>query len=158
MRKELKANQIMLLTLMEHYGLREIPGVRSDPTILSWFKRIGHEWADDEVAWCGCAIAWAAEINGIERSKELTARSWLKIGKETTEPEVGDIVVFWRGKTKNSWKGHVGLFMGFDGDQILCFSGNQSNQLNIKPYHKDRLLEYRKLAFIKKPSKVESGT
>lgn len=148
MKKELKPNEAMLLELMAFYGLREIPGERSDPTIKGWFKDIGHEWADDDVAWCGTTIIWAAKQNGIVRSKELTARSWLKIGKATTKPERGDIVVFWRDK-KKSWKGHVGIFMGYDGDQILCYGGNQSNQLNIKPYHKDRLLGFRKLTYEK---------
>ena len=138
----------MLLTLSAFYGLREIPGERSDPTIKGWFAAIGHEWADDDVAWCGCTMCWAAQENGIERSRELTARSWLKVGEGVKDPQHGDIVVFWR-ESKKSWKGHVGLFMGYDGDNILCFGGNQSNQLNIKPYHKDRLLGFRRLSYLK---------
>jgi uncharacterized protein (TIGR02594 family) len=150
MRKELKPNQLMVLEAMEFYGLREIPGEKSDPTILGWFKKIGFEWADDDVAWCGCFVNFLAQEYGIENSGKLDARSWLKVGKATTKPAKGDIVIFWREK-KKGWKGHVGLFMGTDGDQILTLGGNQSNQVNIKPYQKDRLLGYRKLAYLKKP-------
>ena len=150
MRKELKPNQLMVLEAIEFYGLREIPEAEHNEIILGWFQKIGFDWIkDDETAWCSCFVNYLAQIHGIESSGKLDARSWLKVGKDTKKPEKGDIVVFWREKRK-SWKGHIGLFMGIDGDQILCLGGNQSNQVNIKPYHKDRLLGYRKLSFTKK--------
>ena len=142
----LKPNAEMLLKAMEFYGLEEVPGEKDNPIILDWFSDLGFNWVqDDETAWCSCFINWVALKCGCERSFELTARSWLRIGEETVHPEVGDIVVFWR-EHLSGWKGHVGLFTGFDTKgNIYTLGGNQDNKVNIKLYDKDRLLSYRKL-------------
>jgi uncharacterized protein (TIGR02594 family) len=77
-------------------------------------------------------------------SGKLNARSWLTVGGETSEPEVGDIVVLWR-ESPTSWKGHVGFYVRETEHLIFVLGGNQHNQVGINGYGKHRLLGYRKL-------------
>ena len=46
---------------------------------------------------------------------------------------------------RNSWKGHVGIFINKLGKKIYILGGNQYNMVCIKPYHENYLIEYRKL-------------
>ena len=139
-------NNIINIALSQ-YGVTEIIGGNHNPIILNYFKEIGHQWVvTDETAWCSAFMNWVALKANKERSGKLTARSWLTVGVKTSEPKIGDVVVFWRG-SKNSWKGHVGLFVSFSEDkkEIFCLSGNQNNQVNIQKYPSYRLLEFRQL-------------
>lgn len=138
----------MFLRASEFYGLKEIPGEENNPQILQFFKDIGKNWVQaDETAWCAAFISWIALECGCERSGQLTARSWLNIGMKTSKPQLGNIVVLWR-ESINSWKGHVGLYINEDEKYIYCLGGNQNNQVNIKPYSKKQLLEYRTLDYV----------
>ena len=143
--KYLNPRTAMYLLASEYIGLTEIPGELNNPQILTFFQDTEHNWVQsEEVAWCGAFIAWVALKCGCEHSFELTGRSWLKKGMEIKDPKLGDIVIFWR-ENKNSWKGHVGLYAGQSKKSIFCLGGNQSNQVNIKPYPKYRLLGFRSL-------------
>lgn len=138
-------NNNIIETALSQIGVKEIVGSAHNPEVLKYFKEAGHEWVkDDEMAWCSAFANWVALKSGFEYSGALNARSWLKIGEETKEPETGDIVVFWRG-SRESWKGHVGFFISKVGDKIYTLGGNQSNQVCITSYHKDRILGFRKL-------------
>lgn len=141
-----KSNIEMFVKAMEFYGLKEIPGEEDNPKIIQFFKDIGYDWVkDDETGWCSCFVNWIAMKCGCERSFKLDARSWLQIGKEILNPELGHIVIFWR-ENKSSWKGHVGFYVGNDeNDDIYCLGANQDNMVNIKLYSKDKLLGYREL-------------
>lgn len=135
----------MINIALAEYGVTEIPGAEHNPRIVQYSKDIGYAGIiDDETAWCSIFINWCAMKAGLERSKKLNARSWLKIGEEVTEPQVGDIVIFWR-SSKTSWKGHVGIFINETDKGINCLGGNQSNQVKISTYKKNRLLGYRRL-------------
>jgi uncharacterized protein (TIGR02594 family) len=130
---------------MDFYGLKEIPGEEDNPQILEFFSEIGHDRVkDDETAWCSAWINYLAKVTGYARSGKLTARSWLKVGTSVSNPTPGDIVVFWR-ESVTSWKGHVGIFIRDDGTFIWTLGGNQNNSVCIKPYPKERLLDYRML-------------
>lgn len=137
--------QIMLNRALDFYGLREIPGVENNPTIMGWFKDLGHTWVQgDETAWCSCFINWLARDLGLDHSGKLNARSWLGVGSSVTHPDKGHVVVLWR-ESIDSWKGHVGLFIRQTENHIWVLGGNQSNSVNISPYPKGRLLGYREL-------------
>lgn len=142
----MKPNIEMYLKASEFYGLTEISGKEHNQTILDWFSDIGFEWIeDDETAWCSCFVNWVALKCGCERSFKLTARSWLDVGEEIWQPELGDIVVLWR-VAPTSWQGHVGLYAGRDTNgNIYMLGGNQNNQVNISLKNKNRLLSYRRL-------------
>jgi uncharacterized protein (TIGR02594 family) len=148
MNREKKINEEMLARAASYLGLKEIVGKDNNPVILDMFAEIGHSWVkDDETSWCSCFINFIAKRCGANISGELDARSWLNVGIATLYPEIGNVVVFWREK-KESWKGHVGLFMGYtvNGD-IYCLGGNQNNEVNISVYPKLKLLGFRILTF-----------
>lgn len=95
-----------------------------------------------KTAWC------AAFVNVIERkcgrkgTGKLAARSFLTYGDEVSTPQLGDIVIFKRGKLP--WQGHVGYYMSQDKNGILVLGGNQSNKVCYKYYAKDALLGFRR--------------
>jgi len=135
----------LLTKALSQYGTKEIVGSKHNDIIVNYFKEIGHSWVkDDETAWCSAFINWCAKESGYEYTKKLNARSWLDIGCPTNNPTQGDIVVFWRGN-KDGWKGHVALYISETEDYIYVLGGNQGNKVQISPYPKYRLLEYRTL-------------
>ena len=130
---------------LDLYGIEEITGSDHNPEILEFFHEIGHIWVrEDEVAWCSAFINYICKRTGYERSGKLTARSWLKIGTELSDPLKGCIVVLWRG-SRDSWKGHVGLYINSHHGYIYMLGGNQDNSVCIKRYPESRLLSYRRL-------------
>lgn len=138
-----------LLTIaLSQYGVTEIKGNTHNPTILNYFKEIGHRWVtSDQTAWCSSYLNWVALKAGKQRSGKLTARSWLSVGTPITKPIQGDVVILWR-ESRSSWKGHVGIFIGYSEDKkhIYILGGNQNNQVNIRAYPAYRLLGFRRLS------------
>jgi uncharacterized protein (TIGR02594 family) len=136
----------MLQIMLNEVGVMEIKGSEHNPRILQYANDSFFESVDDETAWCSIIVNWAAKLSGLQSSKSKVARSWMNVGKEVDVPEIGDVVVFWREKI-NSWKGHVGLFIGFSDDEkiIYCLGGNQSNTCCIMAYSTLKLLGFRKL-------------
>ena len=146
--KYLNPRTAMYLLASEFIGLTEIPGEQNNPQILTFFQDIGHSWVqDDETAWCAAFIAYIALKCGCERSFKLDARSWLGVGEEIIEPELGDLVIFWR-EHPGSWKGHVGEFAGMDKKNIFCLGGNQNNRVDVSPYPRTRVLGFRRIPYI----------
>ena len=135
----------ILTEMLSHYGLSEIAGGQHNPEILEFFKDIGFDWVkDDETAWCSASLNYFAKKHYFERSGKLDARSWLKVGELVLEPELGDVVVFWR-ESPESWKGHVGLYINHNDKYIWTLGGNQNNSISIVAYPRERLLGYRRL-------------
>jgi len=128
-----------------YLGLKEIPGAKHNPQILEFFKAIGHKWVqDDETAWCAAFANYCCKETVGKHTGKLNARSFLTFGEEVQNPEIGDIVVFWRG-SPDSWKGHVAFYVHSDDDYIYVLGGNQGNAVRVSMYAKDRLLSYRRV-------------
>ena len=129
----------------KYVGLTEVPGSKSNPTILKWIKGF-FSWAKDDgqLAWCAIFINTMMADTGFTGTGKANARSFLNWGKKREgKPEVGDVVVFWR-ENENSWKGHVGIYWGEAGNgSILCLGGNQRNKVSVAKYPKRKILEYR---------------
>jgi len=150
----METRELVWLEMMKNYGLSEIPGPIHNQTIISWFFELGFPWIkDDETAWCSLALNIAAKHAGCEYTGKLDARSWLKIGTKVIEPKIGHVVVF---GLKGSWKGHVGLYAGYNElhHRIFTLGGNQGNKICISPYlpKNDNGLEflgYRELKLLK---------
>ncbi len=136
----------MLEIAVSQYGITEISGGRDNPEVLKYFDEIGYNGRQlhDETSWCSAFVNWCAKKAGLPFTHKLTARSWLNIGRKVDNPELGDVVVFWR-ESPRSWKGHVGLFIREDKGVIYVLGGNQRNQVNITAYSKDKLLNYIRL-------------
>jgi uncharacterized protein (TIGR02594 family) len=147
MNRNLTTSERAVSFATNYIGLQEIKGPVDNKTIVQMFADIGHKWVkDDETAWCSCFVNWVCLKTGLIRSGKLDARSWLEVGQETSYPQHGDVVVFWR-ESPDSWKGHVGFFIGYtkSGD-IYCLGGNQQNEVNISVYPAKRLLKFRRLS------------
>lgn len=152
--RSMEAREKVWLEMMKFHGLKEIPGPVDNPVIVAWFKELGFEDIDDdETAWCSLTLNIACKRAGVEYTRQLTARSWMKIGKPIAEPELGHVVCFWRGQ-KTGWQGHVGLFGGYNQDksQIFTLGGNQANMLGIRAYPVNAcdfgLLGFRELQYL----------
>jgi len=128
------------------YGIREIKGEIDNQEILKYFNDLGFDGnaLKDETAWCSAFVNWVCKNSCLEYSEKLNARSWIDVGFEVSEPKLGDVVVFWR-ESKDSWKGHVAFYVNELHGFIYVLGGNQSNQVKISAYPKERLLTYRRL-------------
>jgi len=128
-------------------GVKEIPGTGDNPRILEYQEMTGLNFENEDVAWCGIFANWCALQAGLPRSDTAVARDWLNVGRKTSKPRPGDVVVMWRHHKTESWKGHVGFFAGFshDGSNVFVLGGNQDDEVNIQPYDIDRVLDYRRL-------------
>ena len=134
-----------VMLALSQIGTTEIRGRKHNPEVIKYFKDIGHDWVvSDETAWCSAFINWICKKSNLEFTGKLNARSWLSVGEEVYTSEVGDLVIFWR-ESKDSWKGHVGIYVSEINNRIYVLGGNQNNQVSIKPYHKSRLLGFRRL-------------
>lgn len=122
-------------------GTKEIVGPEHNPRVIEYHQETTLKAKDDEVAWCSAFVCWVMENSGVPSTRSASARSWLKWGAKLEEPTEGCVVVFKRGNS--TWQGHVGFFMGFEGQSIKVLGGNQSNAVNIKKYPKSKLLGYR---------------
>jgi len=128
-----------------------------NPKVLQYFKDVGHAWVkDDETAWCAAFVGAMLKRAGMAHTGKLNARSYLDWGEEVEnldEAIEGDIVVFWRG-SPDSWQGHVGFYVKHDETYVYVLGGNQGNQVNVRPYKRDRLLGVRRDPSFVKPSPV----
>lgn len=130
---------------LQEYGQKEIIGEGNNPRIVQYSQDIGNTWVTtDEVAWCSEFVNWCLLQAGIKGTKSAVARSFLKWGEETKTPKLGDIVVFWR-EPKGSNNGHIGFYINETPTHVRVLGGNQSNEVNIKPFGKEYVLSYRKV-------------
>jgi len=128
-------------------GITEKQGSEHNPRILYYAQTVNLSMAEgDETPWCSIFANFVASQAKFIRSEKANARSWLNIGFEVDDPEPGDVVIYWR-ESKESWKGHVGFFLGFSKDQsrIYTLGGNQGNAVSVSAYKTSRLLQFRRL-------------
>lgn len=139
----------LIKTALKYYGVKEFLGAdKNSPTIVGWLRSM-LPWANnDEIAWC------SAFVNGIAKEAKFEhfpsthnsalAREWLAKGTAVTAPQLGDVVVLWRG-SKDAATGHVGFYIRENTDSVFLLGGNQSNSVNITAFPKSRVLGYRRL-------------
>jgi uncharacterized protein (TIGR02594 family) len=128
-------------------GIKEIPGAENEKRIVDYAKESGFKnITDDETPWCSIFINWCCKEAGLQRTHRANARSWLSVGEPVEDPVPGDIVIFWR-ERPDSWKGHVGIFLGFSKNRSRVFSlgGNQKNTVSIQGYDASTVLGFRRL-------------
>ena len=140
--------QEILNEFLKNYGLVEVAGKDSNPEILAMFAELGYDWVQDDstTAWCSAALNFFCKKLGYERSHALDARSWLKMPIQVLKPSLGDIVVLWR-ESKQSWKGHVGLYISEDKarKRIYILGANQKDMISISSYPSEKVLGYRQV-------------
>ena len=128
-----------------YLGTKEIKGADHNPIVVGFFQKSVGMIFSDETAWCAAFIGAVLYEAGLPNTGKLNARSYLKYGTPVSKPQVGDIVVFWRGRRK-SWTGHVALFSHFDDrGNVVCLGGNQSDKVCYSTYSSSKVLGYRRV-------------
>ena len=119
----------------KHIGLKEIPGAKHNPIIQTWLKDLGVWWQDDETPWCGhCLKAGGRDIP----KNWFRAKGYETYGLPLKQPAYGCVATFTR-----QGGGHVGFVVGeTEKGDLLIFSGNQSNGVNIAAFPKLRATSY----------------
>ena len=127
-------------------GTKEYPGNADNPDVVKYLKSVDtlsvNAQQNDETSWCSAFINWCMEEAGLKGTENAVARSWLNWGRELAVPEKGCVAVLWRGSPAG-WKGHVGFFVKETSYYVYLLGGNQSDQVNISKYSKNRVLGYR---------------
>ncbi|WP_321336601.1 peptidoglycan-binding protein [Breoghania sp.] len=93
-----------------------------------------------EIPWCAGLMASAVASTMPDEplpNNPLGSINWLKFGKEC-KPQLGAILVFWRG-SPNGWAGHIGIYVGEDGNYFHVLGGNQRDSINVSRIAKRRL-------------------
>tara|TARA_R110000868_G_scaffold309957_1_gene571180 strand:- start:367 stop:792 length:426 start_codon:yes stop_codon:yes gene_type:complete len=133
----------VLFIALGEYGTLEDLSSGSNPQVLKYYAKTGNSWVkDDGVAWCAAFVGYCLEMALIASTKLLNARSYLKWGKATLEPKLGDIVVFWRISPTSPY-GHVAFFIKKDKNYVWVLGGNQSDSVKIEKYPITQVLSYR---------------
>ena len=138
----------------KYIGTKEIKGAKHNDLVLGLWRAafeatnqpITTPFKNDETAWCGGFVGGVLAKAGLGHhipQSFAMARSWLKAGTKLNNPAYGCVVVFWRGSRTGS-SGHVGFVVGRDSrGNLMVLGGNQSDQVNIMPFDKSRVLGYR---------------
>jgi len=138
----------LLLTALAEIGVREKIGKEDNPRIIEYFNlmKLDGRALKDETAWCSAFMNAVCIMANYERTRRLTARSWLEAGYAPTEgrQRIGDACILWR-ESPTSWKGHVGIYIREDEKYVWLLGGNQRNKVCIMKYRKSRVLGYRRL-------------
>ena len=137
------SDPVWLKIARTYVGQKEIAGAGNNPKIVAFSKRSTGSGQPDSVPWCAAFVGACLEDAGIRSTRKLNARSYMSWGNGVTQPQTGDVVVFWRGK-KDGWQGHVAFFVKATATRITVLGGNQSDQVSVASYAKSQLLGYRR--------------
>ena len=121
-------------------GVTEIPGKGDSPIIRRWLTDLKAWWTDDATPWCGTAVAHWMLRAGIKPPQHwYRALAWADWGVRLSRPALGAVVVY-----RRTGGGHVGLVVGTDAaGNVLTLGGNQGDQVNIRPFDRQRVVAYR---------------
>ena len=123
-------------------GVRNFPVGSSNPRIIEFHAGTSIHGYDDKANWCSSFVHWTLARAGIAGTASALARSWLDWGHALDAPRPGCIVVLWRDDPQ-SWKGHVGYFVRFEGDDVVLLGGNQLESVREHRYAQAQVLAYR---------------
>ncbi|HYD98398.1 MAG TPA: TIGR02594 family protein [Alphaproteobacteria bacterium] len=119
-------------------GVREAPGDQNNPRIVMYHATTTGGASPDQIAWCSSFVNYCVEQAGLKGTDSKWAKSWhdKKWGVDvTSNPAEGDIVVFGRTKVgTEEERGHVGFYLGREGDSIRVLGGNQGQRVCIDLY------------------------
>lgn len=121
-------------------GIKEVRG-GENPRIIEYHSATTLKAQEDEIPWCSSFVNWVCKQVGVKGTESAMARSWLKWGNITQNPQRGDVVVISRGN--NGVSGHVGLVDKVDDKFIWILGGNQGDTVSIVKFDRSRLLGFR---------------
>ena len=138
-------------------GEKEIAGDEDNP-LIEYMVEMDSPWFDgDEVPWCSGFVNFVARVLGLQRSRSLRARSWLRVGREVPLSAARrgfDVVVLKRGSDPQPGPevidapGHVGFFNGYtpEGSGLVSIlGGNQKDAISIMAFDASDVLSVRRL-------------
>lgn len=134
-------------------GEKEIVGKNDNPKILSMFHALGFKgkWVHDEISWCAAMVGYCLKEAGYQYLETLSATAYLEYGEPVVEPQLGDIVIFWRGNKKgekipgtNIMKGHIAFFCNERWGAVRTIDGNMSDKLWMNSHPAYKVLGYRR--------------
>ncbi len=115
-------------------GVMEIEGAEDNPRIVEYHQATSLHATDDETPWCSAFANWCMKQVGIAGTDSAASISWRTWG-QAVGPIPGALVCF---------NGHVGFLHSIRSDgKLLILGGNQSNQVKITLYDKNKVLTYR---------------
>ena len=144
--------QITAYDLAQRFvGVKEFPGDKDNPFVMSMLQLDTNWPAHDEVPWCSAFVNYICWLLRLPRSKNLLARSWLEVGVPISAQYAApgfDVAVFRRGESG----GHVGFFSAaiiplaqYDEPRIYVLGGNQGNSVSVTSLRTADLLGIRRL-------------
>lgn len=139
----------MLVELLSHLGLAEIPGAASNPVIMGWAKEVGAAsyYSNDDTPWCALAMSHCAKAAGKPLPPDpLAAKNWARFGQPVAKPMLGDIVVF---------PHHVAMYVGETATTWVLLGGNQGDKVSIMDWSKAAaVLAFRRPVYTQQPANV----
>lgn len=135
-----------LAIAMYDVGLTETKGSKHTDRIVKMHSYTSLRAKDDETAWCASAVCAWLEESGIKSPKSARALDFLTWGVPLSKPSIGCVLVFKRvvdPKTKVTMAGHVGLYVGEEGDFYWVLGGNQSDKVTYTKWPKHFLISAR---------------
>lgn len=139
-----------------YLGIRECAGAVHNALVVAMLQLDTPAVHDDETPWCSAFVNWIAWNLCAARSRSLSARSWLSVGK-AIDPDAAErgfhVVVLSRGggfqpgPDVRSAPGHVGFFHGYDNatGRVGVLGGNQGNAVSVAWFPKARVLGVREI-------------
>lgn len=131
-----------LATARAEHGVAAAPPGQNNPRITAYHAYTNIAGYDDKAAWCSSFLHWVLARWGIAGTGLALARSWLDWGETLAQPRPGCVAVLWRDDPA-SWKGHVGLYLHDDGEQVTLLGGNQQGQVREWAYPLSQVLGWR---------------
>lgn len=149
---EKEPGPLMLLEALKLFGTVEVPGAKSNPTILGWAAELGlgKTYSSDDIPWCGLFVGVVAKRAGKAiPDTPLWALAWRGFGHAVAAPMLGDVCV----KTR-AGGGHVAIYVGEDATHYHLLGGNQSDQVCIRRFSKDIGWTFRRPNYRVQPANV----
>ena len=118
---------------------------RPNPRVELYFGPAGARPDPIGTPWCKYFADWCLDKAGYAiPPKSGMARSYLTWGNERQgEPNLGDVVVLWRGTSDDGVAGHVGFFVRQDRDYVYLLGGNQGDAVTEAKFLRSKVLGVR---------------
>lgn len=139
--------QVTAMAMTQLY-VKDIIGAQSNPIVLDYSRELGFkDVKNDDISWCAIFANWVLGRCGCKSTMQLNARSFLELAEVVDKPVIGDIAILWR-ESPNSWKGHVGFYVGekiINGKHFVrLLGGNQEDMVKVSDFPKEKVLGYRR--------------
>jgi uncharacterized protein (TIGR02594 family) len=133
---------VWLSVALQEQGIRRYGVGDCNPRIAEYNNCTQLAGYDDKISWCSSFLNWCMKQSGVRGTGAALARSWLTWGQPLEQPRYGCVAVLTADDAVD-WKGHVGLFLRIDADNVYLFGGNQLEEVRELAHPRDRVLSYR---------------